>query len=135
MRERELEKNSLHLGLDTTSLDNAHNLSSQLCLSAEVMWRFLPALCSHLTLYPILRYHVMVKATSRIGSVVSESHLIRVQKRIMANRLMSTASALVNANVSFECRLNFGTDVAYLWNFGDGTIELGSSSSSHVYSR
>ncbi|XP_037064734.1 polycystic kidney disease protein 1-like 1 [Peromyscus leucopus] len=80
-------------------------------------------------------YHVIVKATSRIGSVVSESHLIRVQKRITANRLMSTASALVNANVSFECRLNFGTDVAYLWNFGDGTIELGSSSSSHVYSR
>ncbi|XP_031198335.1 polycystic kidney disease protein 1-like 1 [Mastomys coucha] len=80
-------------------------------------------------------YHVKVKATSRIGSVVSEPHLIRVQKRIMANRLVSTASALVNANVSFECRLNFGTDVAYLWNFGDGTIELGSSSSSHVYGR
>ncbi|XP_052055676.1 polycystic kidney disease protein 1-like 1 [Apodemus sylvaticus] len=80
-------------------------------------------------------YHVKVKATSRMGSVVSEPHLIRVQKRIVANRLVSTASALVNANVSFECRLNFGTDVAYLWNFGDGTIELGSSSSSHIYSR
>ncbi|GAB1295807.1 Polycystic kidney disease protein 1-like 1 [Apodemus speciosus] len=80
-------------------------------------------------------YHVKVKATSRMGSVVSEPHLIRVQKRIMANRLVSTASALVNANVSFECRLNFGTDVAYLWNFGDNTVELGSGSSSHVYSR
>ncbi|KAH0521453.1 Polycystic kidney disease protein 1-like 1 [Microtus ochrogaster] len=80
-------------------------------------------------------YHVMVEAISRIGSVVSESHLISVQKRIAANRLMSPASALVNANVSFECRLNFGTDVAYLWNFGDGTTEVGSSSSSHVYSR
>lgn len=77
----------------------------------------------------------MVKATSRIGSVVSEPHLIRIQKRIIANRLMSTASALVNANVSFECRLNFGTDVAYLWNFGDGTIDLGKSFSSHVYRR
>ncbi|XP_075798924.1 polycystin-1-like protein 1 [Microtus pennsylvanicus] len=81
------------------------------------------------------RYHVMVEAISRIGSVVSESHLISVQKRIAANRLMSPASALVNANVSFECRLNFGTDVAYLWNFGDGTTEVGSSFSSHVYSR
>ncbi|XP_049997049.1 polycystin-1-like protein 1 [Alexandromys fortis] len=81
------------------------------------------------------RYHVMVEAISRMGSVASESHLIRVQKRITANRLMSPASALVNANVSFECRLNFGTDVAYLWNFGDGTTEVGSSSSSHVYSR
>ncbi|KAK7834456.1 hypothetical protein U0070_017642 [Myodes glareolus] len=81
------------------------------------------------------RYHVTVEAISRIGSVVSESHLIRVQKRIIANRLTSPASALVNTNVSFECRLNFGTDVAYLWNFGDGTTEVGSSSSSHVYSR
>ncbi|XP_040602561.1 polycystic kidney disease protein 1-like 1 [Mesocricetus auratus] len=80
-------------------------------------------------------YPVMVKATSRIGSVLSESHLIRVQKRIIANRLVSTASALVKANVSFECRLNFGTDVTYLWNFGDGTTELGRSFSSHVYSR
>lgn len=86
-------------------------------------------------MYPILRYHVTVEAISRIGNVVSESHLIRVQKRITANRLMSPASALVNANVSFECRLNFGTDVTYLWNFGDGTTEVGSSSSSHVYSR
>lgn len=93
------------------------------------------ASCSHLALYPILRYHVTVEAISRIGSVVSESHLIRVQKRIMANRLMSPASALVNANVSFECRLNFGTDVTYLWNFGDGTTKVGSSFSSHVYSR
>ncbi|XP_032771810.1 polycystic kidney disease protein 1-like 1 [Rattus rattus] len=80
-------------------------------------------------------YRVTVKATSRMGSVVSKPHLIRVQKRILANRLVSTASALVNANVSFECRLNFGTDVSYLWNFGDGSIELGSSSSGHVYDR
>ncbi|XP_051020670.1 polycystic kidney disease protein 1-like 1 [Acomys russatus] len=80
-------------------------------------------------------YHVTVKATSRLGSVVSEPHLIRVQKRITVNRLVSIPSALVNANVSFECRLNFGTDVAYLWNFGDATIELGRSSSSHVYRR
>lgn len=86
-------------------------------------------------MHPILRYRVTVKATSRMGSVVSKPHLIRVQKRILANRLVSTASALVNANVSFECRLNFGTDVSYLWNFGDGSIELGSSSSGHVYDR
>lgn len=86
-------------------------------------------------MYPILRYRVMVEAISRIGNVVSETHFIRVQKRITANRLMSPASALVNANVSFECRLNFGTDVAYLWNFGDGTTKVGSSSSSHVYGR
>ncbi|XP_030652427.1 polycystic kidney disease protein 1-like 1 isoform X1 [Nomascus leucogenys] len=80
-------------------------------------------------------YRVMVKASSRISSVVSEPHVIRVQKKIVANRLTSPSSALVNASVAFECRINFGTDVAYLWDFGDGTVSLGSSSSSHVYSR
>uniref|UniRef100_UPI0040389444 polycystin-1-like protein 1 n=1 Tax=Callospermophilus lateralis TaxID=76772 RepID=UPI0040389444 len=80
-------------------------------------------------------YHVKVKASSRISSVVSKPHIIRVQKRIVANRLMSTTSALVNTSVAFECRINFGTDVAFLWNFGDGTISTGSGSNSHIYSR
>ncbi|XP_077652568.1 polycystin-1-like protein 1 [Urocitellus parryii] len=80
-------------------------------------------------------YHVKVKASSRISSVVSKPHIIRVQKRIVANRLMSTTSALVNTSMAFECRINFGTDVAFLWNFGDGTISMGSGSNSHIYSR
>nr|XP_044997310.1 polycystic kidney disease protein 1-like 1 [Jaculus jaculus] len=80
-------------------------------------------------------YAVMVKASNSISSVASGPHLVRAQRRIVANRLMSTTSALVNTSVAFECRLNSGTDVAYLWNFGDGTISLGNSSTSHVYSR
>ncbi|XP_012888396.1 PREDICTED: polycystic kidney disease protein 1-like 1 [Dipodomys ordii] len=80
-------------------------------------------------------YHVTVKASSGMDSVVSEPHLIRVQKRIVANRLMSTSSALVNTSVAFECRINFGTDVAYWWDFGDGIVSSGNSSTSHIYSR
>ncbi|XP_037693133.1 polycystic kidney disease protein 1-like 1 [Choloepus didactylus] len=81
------------------------------------------------------RYLVMVKASNGISSVVSEPHSISVQKKIVANRLMSTSSALINASVVFECRINFGTEVAYLWNFGDGTIQLGNSTNSHVFNR
>ncbi|XP_007942335.1 polycystic kidney disease protein 1-like 1 [Orycteropus afer afer] len=81
------------------------------------------------------RYCVMVKASNGITSVVSEPHPISVQKKIVANRLSSTSSALVNASVTFECRINFGTDVAYLWNFGDGTVSLGNSINTHIYSR
>ncbi|XP_014649096.1 PREDICTED: polycystic kidney disease protein 1-like 1 [Ceratotherium simum simum] len=80
-------------------------------------------------------YRVLVTASNGIGSVASEPHHIRVQRRIVANRLTSTSSALVNASVTFECRINFGTDVAYLWNFGDGAVGLGNSSATHVYSR
>lgn len=77
----------------------------------------------------------MVTASNGISSLASEPHRIRVQRRIVANRLTSTSSALVNASVTFECRINFGTDVAYLWNFGDGAVGLGNSSASHMYSR
>ncbi|XP_062034544.1 polycystin-1-like protein 1 [Lepus europaeus] len=80
-------------------------------------------------------YQVTVKASSMVSSVVSKPHLIRVQQRIVANRLLSTASALVNTSVAFECRISFGTDVAYRWDFGDGTVSLGSHRSSHIYSR
>nr|XP_020020666.1 polycystic kidney disease protein 1-like 1 [Castor canadensis] len=80
-------------------------------------------------------YRVTVKASNGISSVVSEPHLIRVQKRIVTNRLVSPASALVNTSVAFECRINFGTDVTYRWDFGDSTISLGGSFASHVYSR
>ncbi|KAG8510565.1 LOW QUALITY PROTEIN: Polycystic kidney disease protein 1-like 1, partial [Galemys pyrenaicus] len=85
--------------------------------------------------FSIPKYLVMVRASNGVSSVVSEPCHIRVQKRIVANRLASTSSALVNASVTFECRINFGTDVAYLWNFGDGAVSLGSSSTSHVYHR
>ncbi|XP_058533935.1 polycystin-1-like protein 1 [Ochotona princeps] len=80
-------------------------------------------------------YQVTVEASSRFGSVVSEAHLIKVQERIVANRLLSTTSALVNTSVAFECRISFGTEVSYHWDFGDGTVSLGSSSCSHVYHR
>ncbi|XP_055994409.1 polycystin-1-like protein 1 [Sorex fumeus] len=80
-------------------------------------------------------YQVTVMASNGVSSVVSEPHHIRLQRRIRANRLASITSALVNASVNFECRINAGTDVSYLWDFGDGTVALGNSSASHAYSR
>lgn len=78
---------------------------------------------------------MVVQVSNGISSVTSEPHRVQVQRRVVANRLMSTSSALVNATVAFECRINFGTDVAYLWDFGDGTGGLGNSSASHTYGR
>ncbi|XP_077915992.1 polycystin-1-like protein 1 [Halichoerus grypus] len=80
-------------------------------------------------------YSVTVRAASGRGSVASEPHRIRTQRRIVANRLVCPSSALLNASVTFECRLNFGTDVTFLWDFGDGTVGPGDSSASHAYSR
>ncbi|XP_047704936.1 polycystic kidney disease protein 1-like 1 [Prionailurus viverrinus] len=80
-------------------------------------------------------YSVTVQASSRLGRVASEPHRIRAQRRIVANRLASPSSALLNTSVTFECRLNFGSDVAFLWDFGDGAVGPGGSSASHSYSR
>ncbi|XP_060026981.1 polycystin-1-like protein 1 [Erinaceus europaeus] len=80
-------------------------------------------------------HHVVVRASNGLSSVASEPHRIRVQRRIVANRLVSTSSALVNVSVAFECRINFGTDVAFRWHFGDGAVSVGNSSINHVYSR
>lgn len=78
---------------------------------------------------------MVVQASNGMSSVASHAHHVWVQRRIVPNRLTATASALVNATVTFGCRINFGTNVAYLWDFGDGTVGLGNSSASHVYSR
>uniref|UniRef100_A0A2K5DVM0 Polycystin-1-like protein 1 n=1 Tax=Aotus nancymaae TaxID=37293 RepID=A0A2K5DVM0_AOTNA len=60
-------------------------------------------------------YRVMVKASNRISSVVSEPYVIRV--------------------VVFECRINFGTDVAYLWDFGMAPSAWGAAPAAMSYSR
>uniref|UniRef100_A0A8P0TKX6 Polycystin-1-like protein 1 n=1 Tax=Canis lupus familiaris TaxID=9615 RepID=A0A8P0TKX6_CANLF len=80
-------------------------------------------------------YSVTVQAASRLGRVASEPRRIRTQRRIVANRLVSPLSALLNASVTFTCRLNFGTNVAFLWDFGDGTVGPGGSSAHHTYQR
>ncbi|XP_059028509.1 polycystin-1-like protein 1 [Mustela lutreola] len=80
-------------------------------------------------------YNVTVWATNGLGSVASEPHRIRTQRRIVVNRLVSPSSALLNTSVTFEFRLNFGTDVTFLWDFGDGIVGPGDHLASHTYSR
>ncbi|XP_044945443.1 polycystic kidney disease protein 1-like 1 [Mustela putorius furo] len=80
-------------------------------------------------------YNVTVWATNGLGSVASEPHRIRTQRRIVVNRLASPSSALLNTSVTFEFRLNFGTDVTFLWDFGDGIVGPGDHLASHTYSR
>lgn len=78
---------------------------------------------------------MLVRASNGLGSVASRPHHVRAQRRVVASQLVSASWALVGAAVAFECRLSFGTDVAYHWDFGDGAGGLGNSSTSHVYSR
>ncbi|XP_053782552.1 polycystin-1-like protein 1 [Desmodus rotundus] len=80
-------------------------------------------------------YRVVVRASNGLSSVASEPLRVRAQRRVVATQLVSASWALLGSAVAFECRLSFGTDVAYQWDFGDGAGGLGNSSASHVYSR
>lgn len=78
---------------------------------------------------------MVVRASNGLSSVASEPLGVRAQRRVVATQLVSASWALLGSAVAFECRLSFGTDVAYRWDFGDGAGGLGNSSASHVYSR
>ncbi|XP_063778763.1 polycystin-1-like protein 1 isoform X2 [Pseudophryne corroboree] len=79
------------------------------------------------------RYNVVVKASNRVSTFVSDVHTIFVQRRVIPNRLVASSSVLINSSVSFLCRINSGTNVSHWWNFGDGTERLGKDNDTHVY--
>ncbi|XP_066545891.1 polycystin-1-like protein 1 [Amia ocellicauda] len=81
------------------------------------------------------RYNVIVNASNRFSSFTSDIYPITIQRKVQPNRLLSNASVLLNANVTFQCWINAGTNVTYQWDFGDGNKRIGESSESHVFSR
>ncbi|XP_056376258.1 polycystic kidney disease protein 1-like 1 isoform X2 [Hyla sarda] len=81
------------------------------------------------------RYNVIVKASNQFTSFTSDVHTIYVQKKVIPNRLVASSSVLINSSVSFNCRINSGTNASYFWNFGDGVERLGNNNDTHVYTR
>ncbi|XP_038616015.1 polycystic kidney disease protein 1-like 1 [Tachyglossus aculeatus] len=80
-------------------------------------------------------YQVLVNASDKISFITSDPHVVCIQRKIVPNRLVSRASVLINSSLNFECRINFGTNVTHLWNFGDGSVRPGKSTESHIYTR
>ncbi|GAA6095704.1 polycystic kidney disease 1 like 1 isoform X1 [Tachysurus ichikawai] len=79
------------------------------------------------------RYNVTVSVSSSQGSVSSEVYTVVIQRAVHLNRLLYTRSVLLNTSVPFSCRINAGTDVTYLWDFGDGSRRVGKDSEHHVF--
>ncbi|KAM9839687.1 polycystin-1-like protein 1 [Aulostomus maculatus] len=67
--------------------------------------------------------------------LTSEVFPLVVQRAVKLNRLVHPASVLQNQTVMVSCRVNAGTDIIFLWDFGDGTTRLGESSEQHVFHR
>ncbi|KAF4075837.1 hypothetical protein AMELA_G00223490 [Ameiurus melas] len=79
------------------------------------------------------RYNVTVSMSSSLGSVISDVYTVVIQRAVHLNRLLYTRSVLMNTSVPFSCRINAGTNITYLWDFGDGTRRVGRDTEHHVF--
>lgn len=68
-------------------------------------------------------------------SLTSDVFPLVVQRAVQLNRLLHQASVLLNQTVTLSCRVNAGTDVSFLWSFGDGSFRLGQSTEQHAFQR
>lgn len=68
-------------------------------------------------------------------SVTSEVFPLEVQRAVKLNRLVHQASVLQNQTVMVSCWVNVGTNLTFLWSFGDGSPRLGRSTEQHLFHR
>ncbi|XP_041824818.1 polycystic kidney disease 1 like 1 [Melanotaenia boesemani] len=80
-------------------------------------------------------YNVVVVASYSQMSITSDVFPLVVQRAVKLNRLVHKASVLFNQMVMVSCRVNVGTDLSFLWKFGDGTTRQGESTVQHVFHR
>ncbi|KAK3541608.1 hypothetical protein QTP86_033078 [Hemibagrus guttatus] len=79
------------------------------------------------------RYNITVSVSSRLGFFSSDVYTVVIQRAVHLNRLLYTRSVLLNTSTPFSCRINAGTDVTYLWDFGDGTRRVGKDTEHHIF--
>ncbi|XP_044196392.1 polycystic kidney disease 1 like 1-like [Thunnus albacares] len=79
------------------------------------------------------RYDVVVVVSGGRISLTSEVFPLVIQRAVKLNRLVHRASVLQNHTVTLRCRVNVGTDVIFLWSFGDGPTRLGQSTEQHIF--
>uniref|UniRef100_A0A3B3UTW8 Polycystin 1 like 1, transient receptor potential channel interacting n=1 Tax=Poecilia latipinna TaxID=48699 RepID=A0A3B3UTW8_9TELE len=81
------------------------------------------------------RYNVVAAASWGQMSVTSDVFRIEIQRVVKLSRLVHQASVLRNQTLTVTCRVNAGTDLTFIWSFGDGTTRPGLSTTRHVFHR
>lgn len=56
-----------------------------------------------------------------------------IQRPVRLARLQHRRSVLLNRTVTMICRVSAGTDVSFLWSFGDGSSRPGRSTEQHAF--
>ncbi|XP_077365843.1 polycystin-1-like protein 1 [Festucalex cinctus] len=81
------------------------------------------------------RYNIRVVICDGRASLTSGVLTVLIQRAVKLNKLFHQAYVLRNRTSAVSCRVNSGTDVTFLWSFGDGTTRMGQSSERHVFRR
>ncbi|XP_014845773.1 PREDICTED: polycystic kidney disease 1 like 1-like [Poecilia mexicana] len=81
------------------------------------------------------RYNVVAAASWGQMSVTSDVFRIEIQRVVKLSRLVHQASVLRNQTLTVTCRVNAGTNLTFIWSFGDGTTRPGLSTTRHVFHR
>ncbi|KAG7526791.1 polycystic kidney disease protein 1-like 1 [Solea senegalensis] len=111
--------------------------------NAEFTWHFGDSTSVRTTSRTVTkRYHkpgkfaVVVVMSAGQTSITSAVFPLIVQRAVKLNRLVHQPSVLQNQTVNVSCRVNVGTNLTFLWSFGDGScIRLGQSTEQHVFHR
>uniref|UniRef100_A0A3Q3J1C2 Polycystic kidney disease protein 1-like 1 n=1 Tax=Monopterus albus TaxID=43700 RepID=A0A3Q3J1C2_MONAL len=81
------------------------------------------------------RFDVLVAMSDGQIPITSEVFPVVVQRVVRLNRLVHQASVLQNQTVRVSCRVSVGTNLTFLWSFGDGSYRMGQSTEQHVFHR
>ncbi|KAK7879412.1 hypothetical protein WMY93_030748 [Mugilogobius chulae] len=110
--------------------------------SVEFLWQFGDSTSARHTLKTITkkyrkpgRYNVTVVMVTPRTSTISDIFPVVIQKAVKLNRLVHQASVLQHHPAELSCRVNTGTDLNFLWTFGDGWTKTGQSAVQHVFHR
>lgn len=68
-------------------------------------------------------------------SNTSDVFSLWIQSAVKLNKLLHQPSVLLDQTVVFTCRITVGTDVSFLWSFGDGSSRLGNATEHHTFNR
>nr|XP_061820614.1 polycystin-1-like protein 1 [Nerophis lumbriciformis] len=138
---------------DTVSIDaagQAHPTNTDVTFEAvgdmrepvELLWNFGDSTSVRTTTKNVTkrynnpgRYNITVVLSDGRTSLTSRVFPLHVQKPVKLNKLVHQASVLQNHTTTVTCRVNTGTDVTFLWRFGDGTTRTGQSTEQHVFLR
>ncbi|TWW71107.1 Polycystic kidney disease 1 like 1 [Takifugu flavidus] len=79
------------------------------------------------------RYDVVLVVLRGGTQIATDVFPLVIQRPVRLNRLQHQVSVLLNHTVTMNCWVSAGTDLSFLWSFGDGFSRPGHSTEKHIF--